>query len=105
ARVVAAPHGVCAEGGLRAMFRTGFQAACISRPYPWRDGLPALSPLAGWHPAELVAGGLPAAPRQALSAPREDLVFRALLGQALILHGHHGDFADGLEPLAQAAAD
>jgi hypothetical protein len=105
ARVMAPPHGVCSEAALRAMFRLGFEAACISRPYPWRDGLPAPSPLSGWNPAELVAGGIPVAPRQALSAPREDLVFRALLGQPLILHGHHGDFADGLDLLAEAAAD
>ncbi|HEX4115473.1 MAG TPA: hypothetical protein VHY18_06325 [Solirubrobacteraceae bacterium] len=105
ARVMAPPHGVCSEAALCAMYRLGFEAACISRPYPWRDGLPAPSPLAGWHPAELVAGGIPVAPRQALTASREDLVFRALLGQPLILHGHHGDFADGLDLLAQAAAD
>jgi hypothetical protein len=105
ARVMAPPHGVCSEAALRAMFRLGFEAACISRPYPWRDRLPALSPLAGWHPAELVAGGIPVAPRQALTASREDLAFRALLGQPLILHGHHGDFADGLDLLEQAATD
>jgi hypothetical protein len=105
ARVMAPPHGVCSEAALRAMFRLGFEAACISRPYPWRDGLPAPSPLAGWHPAELVAGGIPVAPRQALTASSEELVFRALLGQPLILHGHHGDFADGLDLLEQAAAD
>jgi hypothetical protein len=105
ARVMAPPHGVCSEPALRAMFRLGFEAVCISRPYPWRDGLPAPSPLAGWHPTELVAGGIPIAPRQALSAPREDLIFRALLGQPLILHGHHGDFADGLDLLEQIAAD
>jgi hypothetical protein len=105
ARVMAPPHGVCSEAALRAMFRLGFEGACISRPYPWRDGLPAPSPLAGWHPAELVAGGIPVAPRQALTVPREDLAFRALLGQPLILHGHHADFADGLGLLEQAAAD
>ncbi|HEV7939031.1 MAG TPA: hypothetical protein VGP18_13545 [Solirubrobacteraceae bacterium] len=105
ARVMAPPHGVCSEAALRAMYRLGFEAACISRPYPWRDGLPAPSPLAGWHPTELVAGGIPVAPRQALTASREELVFRALLGQPLILHGHHGDFADGLDLLEQAAAD
>jgi len=105
ARVMAPPHGVCSEEALRAMFRLGFEAACISRPYPWRDGLPAPTPLAGWRPTELVAGGIPVAPRQALTASREDLVFRALLGQPLILHGHHGDFADGLDLLEQAAAD
>jgi hypothetical protein len=104
ARVMAPPHGVCSEAALRAMFRLGFEAVCISRPYPWRDGLAAPNPLAGWHPAELVAGGIPVAPRQHLAAPTDDLPFRALLGHPLILYGHHGDFAQGLEPLAQAAA-
>jgi hypothetical protein len=87
------------------MFRLGIEAACISRPYPWRDGLPAPTPLAGWRPAELVAGGLPVLPRHSLSLPREDLVFRALLGQPLILYGHHQDFAHGLDLFAQAASD
>jgi hypothetical protein len=105
ARVMAPPHGACSEAALRAMFRLGFEAACISRPYPWRDEMAPPTPLAGWHPAELVCGGIPVAPRQSLSAPREDLAFRALLGQPLILYGHHGDFADGLDLLAQAAAD
>jgi hypothetical protein len=104
ARVMAPPHGACSEAALGAMFRLGFEAACISRPYPWRDGLSAPTPLAGWHPAELVAGGMPVAPRQPLTAPFDDLAFRALLGHPLILYGHHGDFAHGLDPLAEAAA-
>lgn len=102
-RVMAPPHGACSEPALRAMFRLGLEAACISRPHPWRDGLPAPTPLVGWHPAELVGGGLPVLPRYSLSNPREDLVFRALLGQPLILYGHHGDFADGLDLFAEAA--
>jgi hypothetical protein len=102
-RVMAPPHGACSEPALRAMFRLGLEAACISRPHPWRDGLPAPTPLTGWHPAELVGGGLPVLPRYSLSNPRADLVFRALLGQPLILYGHHGDFADGLDLFAEAA--
>jgi hypothetical protein len=104
-RVMAPPHGACSEAALRAMFGLGVEAACISRPYPWRDGLPAPTALAGWHPAELVAGGLPVLPRYPLGHPREDLALRALLGQPLILYGHHGDFAQGLDLFAQAAAD
>ena len=104
-RVMAPPHGACSEQALAAMFRLGIEAACISRPYPWRDGLSAPTPLAGWHPAEMVAGGLPVLPRYSLSLPREDLVFRALLGQPLILYGHHQDFAHGLDLFAQAASD
>jgi hypothetical protein len=105
ARVMVPPFGACSEAALRAMFRLGFEAVCISRPYPWRDELPPPTPLAGWRPAELVAGGLPVLLRQHLAAPREDLAFRALLGQPLILYGHHEDFAEGLDLLAQAAAD
>jgi hypothetical protein len=102
-RVMAPPHGACSEPALRAMFRLGMEAACVSRPYPWRDGLAPPTPLAGWRPAEIVAGGLPVLPRYSLGLPRDDLAFRALLGQPLILYGHHGDFAAGLEPLERAA--
>lgn len=104
-RVIVPPHGACSEAALRAAFRLGCEAACVSRPYPWRDGLPAATPLAGWAPAELVTGGLAVLPRYPLSAPREDLVFRAILGQPLVLYGHHDDFAGGLDTFEQAAKD
>jgi hypothetical protein len=104
-RVMVPPHGACSEAALRAMFRLGFEAACMSRPYPWRDRLPPPSPLVGWHPAEMVAGGFPILPRYHIDHPREELVFRALLRQPLILYGHHWDLAQGLEVLAQAADD
>ncbi len=54
---------------------------------------------------DLVAGGLPVLPRYPLGAPREDLALRALLGQPLILYGHHDDFAQGLDVLEQAAGE
>jgi hypothetical protein len=104
-RVMAPPHGVCSEPALRAMFRLGFDAACISRPDPWPARASTFAPLVGWHPAELAAGGLPVLPRHHLDSPREELVFRALLRQPLILYGHHWDFADGLDVLAQAVQD
>ncbi len=104
-RVMAPPHGACSEPALRAMFRLDFDAACISRPYPWLDGRPAPTPLAGWQPAEMVAGGLPVLPRYPIGAPREDLALRAMLGQPLILYGHHGDLAQGLDILADAASE
>jgi hypothetical protein len=104
-RVMAPPHGACSQEALRAMFRLGFEAVCISRPYPWLDGMAPPTPLAGWRPAEMVAGGLPVLPRYPISSAREDLALRTLLGQPLILYGHHGDLADGLDVLAQAAAD
>jgi glycosyltransferase involved in cell wall biosynthesis len=101
-RVMAPPHGACSQEAMRAMFRLGLDAACISRPYPW---LPAeeLPVSAGWAPAELVAGGMPVLPRHPLDGAREDLILRALLGQPLILYCHQRDLAD-LEALDDAAA-
>jgi hypothetical protein len=104
-RVMAPPHGACSEAALRAMFRLGIEAACSTQPHPWRYPSPPATPLAGWHPAEMVAGGLPVLPRYPLGAPTEDLVLRALLGQPLIVYGHHDDFAQGLDILAQTASE
>jgi len=104
-RVMLPPHGACSEAALRAMFRLGVEAVSVNPLYPWRDDLPASTPLAGWHPAELVAGGLPVLPRHHLRDPREELALRAMLGQPLILYGHHGDFEQGLDILAQATGD
>ena len=53
----------------------------------------------------MVAGGLPVLPRYPLGARTEDLALRALLGQPLIVYGHHGDFARGLDILAQTASE
>jgi hypothetical protein len=104
-RVMVPPHSACSEPALRAMFLLGLDAACSTKPHPWRYDLPAATPLDGWRPAELVAGGIPVLPRYPFSAQREDLALQALLGHPLILYGHHEDFAQGLDFLAQAASD
>jgi hypothetical protein len=104
-RVMTPPHGACSEATLRAMFRLGIEAVSVAPIYPRHHGLPASTPLAGWHPAELVAGGIAVLPRHHLGASREELALRAMLGQPLILYGHHEDFADGLDLLARAASE
>ena len=107
-RVMVPPHEACSRAALRAMFRLGFDGACIARRYPWSEQepppLPPPWPLSKWYPADQIGGGLPILPRYLIDRPREDLVFRALLGQPLIVFGHHWDFADGLEPFADAAS-
>jgi hypothetical protein len=104
-RVMVPPHSRCSAQALRAMFRLGIEGVCLNRSYPWRDEEAAPTPLGEWYPAELVAGGMPMLLRSPLVDAREDLAFRALLGQPLILYGHHWDFAEGLDLLAQAAQD
>jgi hypothetical protein len=83
----------------------GFEAMTDSRPYPWLMRAPAENPLAGWETVDVVDGGLPVIPRYHLSRSREDLPLRAFLGQPIILYGHHGDLAPGLDVLADAADD
>jgi hypothetical protein len=112
ARVMAAPHGVCSEEIARELVPTGFEALCISRPFPWlaRRGRPWLSkppgasPLTGWGPASIVSGGLPVILRRSFEDPDEDLALRAFLDQPLIVYGHHGDVRDGLGRLEELAA-
>ncbi len=110
-RVMVPPHERIAEPAARGLLGAGFEAACMSRPYPWiaEPGRPFLArpaeagPLVGWRPADAVAGGLPVLLRNTFGHPREDLVLRAFLDQPLLLYGHHGDLA-GLDALAEAAA-
>lgn len=104
ARVMAPPHGECSEVALGALRRAGILAACMSRPYPWRDRAPADHPLAQWETTDVVSG-LPVLPRYSLGSSREDLPLRAFLGQPLIVYGHHGDLAEGPEVLEEIAAE
>lgn len=108
-RVMVPPHELCSTVALAAMFRLGFEAACIGRRHPWRD-TDAISTMVSarlikWYPTDIVDGGLPIVPRHPIEQARQELVFRALLGQPLILFAHHGDFADGLDALEQAASE
>jgi hypothetical protein len=107
--VMAPPHELCSTAALAAMFRLGFEGACIARRHPWRD-YESLSRLTyarmlKWHPTDLMGAGLPIVPRHPIEHSREDLVFAALLRQPLIVFAHHWNFADGLDLLEQAADD
>jgi hypothetical protein len=106
-RVMAPPHELCSTAALAAMFRLGFEGACIGRRHPWRDrdSLARLTDarLLKWHPTDLMDAGLPIVPRRPIDYSRDDLVFAALLRQPLILFAHHWDFADGMDVLEQAA--
>ncbi len=104
-RVMAAPHGVCSKASMTSLFRLGYEAIAISRPYPWRSAPPPDRPLAGWWPAEIVAGGLPVLPRYHLRADPDDRVLRAYLDHPLILYGHHDDVKDGMGILRDVADD
>jgi len=104
-RVMCPPHGACGAQTLAALFRFGFVGLAASRPFPWDDFADHRRwRLGGWLPAQLVGGGLPVVPRYFLTRNLDDLVFRAFLGQPLILYCHHDDLRDGLDPFRTAAA-
>ena len=102
ARVMAAPHGTCSEEMLPALRAAGFEAICIGGRQPWLyDGRAGAG--RRWHPADVVHG-LPVMPRIHFDDPWEDILFRAFLGQPLIVYGHHTDLARGLELLEDWSA-
>ena len=101
-RVMVPPHSACSILGAQGTLRAGFTALCTSAP-PRAPG--ADTCLADWHPAEFVAGGLPNISRHHLNSPRDDLPFRAFLGQPVVIYLHHGDLRSGLDVLAEAAKD
>ncbi len=112
-KVMVPPHEKLSRSAARGLFVAGYEAASVSRPYPWiaagDNQSPLIAPpergaLAGWTSPEIVTGGLPLLLRAGFNAPREDLVLRAFLGQPLILYGHHDLLAHGLEVLSEAAA-
>ncbi len=102
ARVMAPPHGACSEPMMTALHETGFEAICIGRSRPWL-GQTKKHLLEEYDVVEFV-GGLPAILRRPLSHPWEELCFNALLGQPLILYGHHDALAAGDAVLTRAAA-
>ena len=105
-RVMIPPHGVCSMESMSAMLELGYEGVCTFWPFPQPPGaVPAGWPLAGWEPAQLLAGGLPVLPRYPLTGhPLEDLVLRAFLDQPLVVFGHHWDLADDLDRVAEVAA-
>jgi hypothetical protein len=112
-RVIVPPHEQMSEAAASALVSSGFEAFSHTLPYPWISDSPDLQwltrpsgagPLIGWTTAEVIAGGLPALVRRAFDFSREDLVFRAYLGQPLIVSGHHDLMKDGTEALEEIAA-
>jgi hypothetical protein len=103
ARVMAPPHGQCSHGMLATLRTTGFDAACISRPFPYLDRPPADALDAQWPIADVADGCIPVIPRYGLDRPAQDIILRAYLGQPLVLYGHHGDLRDGLDTLIEHA--
>jgi hypothetical protein len=102
-RVMMPPHGLCSRQMASALAALGFDGLCAIHPLPWTEERPPHMPLLGWRPAEFV-DGCAVLPRMHLSSSAAEIAMRAFADQAVVLYGHHEDVADGLAPLATAAA-
>ena len=82
----------------------GFDALC-GRSTRCRGpiAVPSDPPLAGWRPADWVAG-CAVIPRIPLSSSVADIALRAFLDHPIVLYGHHEDLAGGPRAAGEAAA-
>ena len=112
-RVMVPPHEVCSAAVPPALRRCGFDALSMTLPYPWLASPPEdwlarpadADALVGWRPAGFTRG-LPVLLRHPLAGRSlAEMRLRAFLGQPLILYGHHDDLAEGVDLLAEAAAE
>jgi hypothetical protein len=102
-RVMMPPHGRCSETMCHALGAVGFDALCTIHALPWTEDWRSGPILAGWRPADFVAG-CPVIPRIPLCCSPADIALRAFLDHPIVLYGHHQDVAGGLDLLAEAAA-
>ena len=103
APVMVPPHGVCSLATLEGCLRAGFDALCADWPYWWLTERESVTTLSGWWPLDRLRG-LPLIPRlHVVASDLDDVVFRAFLGQPLILYAHHTDLRAGLDFLAARA--
>jgi hypothetical protein len=101
-RVMAAPHGSCARATPRRLVQLGFDALTISRPRPWGNtDAEREDVLLGARPTEMVDGA-PLLGRRHISR-LDDVRFSALLGQPLVVYGHHWDWPESGASLARTA--
>jgi hypothetical protein len=97
ARALTFPHGRCNETWMTAMRNVGFDAAIVSRSFPFRAEAEIDDPLYELYPAQMTFLGFPVINRFQAEAPKERLLFQALLGKPLIIYTHHAFYKDGLE--------
>ena len=101
--MTAAPRNVLGVTWRARWVPSGSTPCARSIRCPWTETPPADRLLAGWDPAEF-AGPCAVIPRFPLSCSATEIALRAFLDQPLVLYGHHDDLAQGLDPLAEAAA-
>jgi hypothetical protein len=104
-RIMEAPYGVIAAGMVEPMVRLGYEATLITPGQFLPMNQQSRFPVAiGLAPAECLGAGLCILPRIKLTPYwKTDAVLALLLGQPIIIVGHHYDAAGGLELMREIA--
>jgi len=104
-RVMEAPHGAITNEMFPHLLALGYEAAlgttrllAVHNPkVNWPTSL-------GLHRSQILGGGLPVIPRIKMTPNwRNAVVIAAFLRQPIVIVLHHGDVADGYEPLIEIA--
>ena len=106
-RIMEAPHGIFSFPLAAAIGAAGYEGALVSLDFLARVGAPECLPISsGMLVAEILSGGLCGIPRIRLTpAWRRDAVLAALLGQPIVVAGHHWNARGGLDFLAEMASE
>lgn len=106
-RIMEAPHGIFSFSLAPATGAAGYEGALVSLDFLARVDTPERLPISsGMLATQLLSGGLCGIPRIRLTpAWRRDAVLAALLGQPIVIAGHHWNARDGLDFLAEMTSD
>jgi hypothetical protein len=102
--IMAPPHGACSEKMLCTMAQVGFEGATISKGslYKYNSSSKWMESV-GFLPADIICG-LPIITRFPINkAYRENMLLCAILGQPIVMVGHHTDLKNGIDFLNEIA--
>ena len=105
-KVMEAPRGAIADSMFPHLLNLGYEAALGTTKLLVLHNPNVTWPASfGLHRSQIVGGGLPVIPRIKMGPKwRNGVLIAAFLRQPIVIVLHHGDVADGYEPLIEIAA-
>jgi hypothetical protein len=105
-KVMEAPHGAIANEMFPHLLALGYEAALGTTRLLVRHNPKVTWPASfGLHRSQILGGGLPLIPRIKMTPNwRNGVLIAAFLRQPIVIVLHHGDIADGYEPLIEIAS-
>jgi hypothetical protein len=104
-KIMEAPHGAIADGMFAHLLTLGYEAALgTTRLLVMHNPTTARPASFGLGRSSILSGGMPVIPRIKMTRNwRNSVLIAAFLGQPIVVVLHHGDVADGYEPLVEMA--